>query len=122
MRKSLSRWLAATMVIASMAVGGSASAHTASGSAQGLNPRGIVIDNDAYYPNSLRVMPGQMIAVTNAEGEDHSLTAKDGAFDTGIFDSGTLYVTAPKTVGRYKYSCLVHGPTVMKGVLIVVSP
>jgi plastocyanin len=120
MHRSLSRWLPAILVMASLTVGGTAlGATTAGGSSTAAKARGIIIDNDAYYPPMLRVQPEQAIPVTNQEGEDHSLTARDGSFDTGVYDSGTRYIMAPSTPGRYPYSCLVHGPRVMKGVLIV---
>jgi plastocyanin len=119
MLRSLPRWLAVTLVVASMTAGSAAFGATAAGSSTAANPRGIIIDNDAYYPATLRVQPEQSIAVTNQEGEDHSLTARDGSFDTGVYESGTRYIMAPSSPGRYPYTCLVHGPRVMKGVLIV---
>ena len=120
MRRSLFATLAAAMVAATLAIGGTAFGQTASGTHQ---PRlwgiGIDIMNDAYHPPTMRVLPGQVIAVTNLENEQHSLTARDGSFNTGIYEAFTRWITAPTTPGRYKYSCLVHGPTVMKGILIV---
>jgi plastocyanin len=120
MYSSLSRWSAATLVVATITLGGTAlGASTAPASTTAPGARNIIIDNDAYYPAVMRVMPGQTVAVNNQEGEPHSLTAKDGSFDTGVFDSGTRYIEAPDAPGRYPYSCLVHGPRIMKGVLIV---
>jgi plastocyanin len=121
MDKSLSRWLATTVVVALLSLGSTAfGAPMAPGVSTESEARSrIIIDNDAYYPAMLRVLPGDTIAVTNREGEDHSLTAKDGAFDTGVYASGTRYIEAPGNPGRYPYSCLVHGPRVMKGILIV---
>jgi plastocyanin len=116
MYKSLSRWLATTVVVALLSIGSTAfGAPMAASEARSR----IVIDNDAYYPAALRVLPGETIAVTNREGEDHSLTSKDGIFDTGVYARGTRYIEAPGNPGRYPYSCVVHGPRVMKGVLIV---
>jgi plastocyanin len=122
MYSSLSRWLAAILVVATITLGSTAfGASTTPAASTASLPRGIIIDNDAYYPPVLRVMPGQSIAVTNREGEPHSLTARDGSFDTGVYESGTRYIEAPPAPGRYPYSCLVHGPRIMKGVLIVVG-
>jgi plastocyanin len=115
----MSRSVAVTLVVASLTAGSAAYGATAVGTSTAANARGIIIDNDAYYPAVLRVRPEQPIPVTNQEGEDHSLTAKDGSFDTGVYESGTRYIMAPSSPGRYPYSCLVHGPRVMKGVLIV---
>lgn len=120
MDRPLSRWLATTIVVAILSLGSTAFGAPMAPSASKSEARSrIIIDNDAYYPAMLRVLPGETIAVTNREGEDHSLTARDGAFDTGVYASGTRYIEAPGNPGRYPYSCRVHGPRVMKGVLIV---
>lgn len=120
MRGPLVRWFVVSLAVASLGFGGAAFGATAvAGTSMAGNTKGIIIDEDAYFPARLVVQPGQVIPVTNEEGEDHSLTAKDGAFDTGVFETGTRTIVAPTQRGRYYYSCIVHGPRVMKGVLIV---
>jgi plastocyanin len=81
----------------------------------------VLIFGSSYHPPTMTVAPGTTIAVINEDGlSRHSLTSKDGSFDTGILRSGDVsYIDAPEAVGRYRYSCRVHGPSVMKGVIVV---
>ena len=70
----------------------------------------------------LRVKAGTPITVAHEEaGVPHSVTARDGSFDTGVFFGGIRVFTAPDTPGRYPYSCRVHRPSVMRGVLVVMG-
>ena len=81
----------------------------------------VLIFGSSYHPSKLMVAPGTTIAVINEDGfREHSLTAKDGSFDTGKLRSGDVgYIDAPKAAGQYLFSCRVHGPRVMRGVIVV---
>ena len=48
----------------------------------------IVIKDFDFTPKTLEAKAGS-VTVENEDGTDHSVTADDGAFDTGRFDSGT---------------------------------
>lgn len=66
----------------------------------------------------LLVSPGQVVTVTNADDEPHTVTATDGGFDTGSFDkAGPAEFTAPLRIGTYDFLCRVH-PS-MQGTLTV---
>ncbi|GJM38693.1 MAG: hypothetical protein DHS20C19_20600 [Acidimicrobiales bacterium] len=61
---------------------------------------------------------GTTIDVTNSDGAAHTLTARDGSFDTGLLsggDRGTF--TTPLAPGTYEFFCELH-PS-MTGTLIV---
>ena len=61
---------------------------------------------------------GAAVEVSNADGTAHTLTARDGAFDTGAVDAGTTVAfTAPAAPGTYDYFCAIH-PS-MTGSLVV---
>ena len=77
----------------------------------------IVIKDFDFTPKTLEAKAGS-VTVENEDGTDHSVTADDGAFDTGKFDSGTkqLDVTKP---GTYSYHCAVH--SFMTGTLVVTA-
>jgi plastocyanin len=67
----------------------------------------------------LSVPAGATVTVANADGVQHTATATDGSFDTGILDGGgSITFVAPGAAGTYSYVCQVH-PT-MQGTLIVV--
>ena len=55
------------------------------------------------------VSAGQTITVANADGAPHTLTAVDGAFDTGVIQGGgTSTLTAPLAPGSYAFFCSLH--------------
>ena len=82
----------------------------------------IIIYESSYFPKRLTVAPGTLITVAHEEaGVPHSVTARDGSFDTGVFFGSIREFHAPQTPGRYPYSCKVHGPSVMRGVILVMG-
>ena len=83
---------------------------------------GIKIKLFTFHPNYMEVPPGAEVVVWNVDGDTHrvphSVTARDGSFDTGVFVRGTRKFRAPSTPGDYKYFCEVH--PFMRGLLRVV--
>jgi plastocyanin len=64
------------------------------------------------------VAAGAVVLVRNADAEAHTVTARNGAFDTGSVDGGTtVSFTAPTVPGTYEFSCDIH-PS-MTGQLVV---
>jgi plastocyanin len=106
-------------------------AFVALGSAASASPAGpgpgdkfsVRIKAFQYRPNRFEVTPGQRVVVRNMDGQKfgipHSLTAKDGSFDTEPFVGGDPGFDAPLEPGRYPFFCEVHH--FMRGVLIVTS-
>jgi plastocyanin len=83
----------------------SSSAAPRSGGATGT---AISIKNFQYSPDPITVQAGAEVTVTNDDGTVHTLTAKDGGFDTGDLDggaSGTITIAKP---GTYSYFCDIH--------------
>lgn len=73
---------------------------------------------DFSFPESTTVGAGRQIVVTNADGVFHTLTARDGSFDTSAIDaSGTFTIVAPGAPGEYAFYCTIH-PS-MTGTLVV---
>jgi plastocyanin len=99
--------LVASAILASLAIGGPASAvHGGPGGHQ------IKIRDFDYYPSILKVHGGDAIDVWNHDGEalgiPHSVTSIKGYFDTGVFTDGTVTIHAPANKGLYKYRCTEH--------------
>jgi plastocyanin len=68
----------------------------------------VVIRNFVFTPGRVVVTAGTPIAVSNADGTIHTLTADDGSFDTGDLaggERGSVTIAAP---GRYAYHCAIH--------------
>lgn len=66
----------------------------------------------------MTVAPGTKVTVVDGDDEPHTVTADDGAFDTGSLDKthpGSF--TAPSKPGAYAIHCKVH-PS-MHGTIIV---
>ena len=73
---------------------------------------------DFSFSGSRTATAGAVVQVSNADGTAHTLTARDGAFDTGAVDAGTTVAfTAPGAPGTYDYFCAIH-PS-MTGSLVV---
>jgi len=77
----------------------------------------ISIASFAFQPTTLTVHVGDTVAFVNNDGETHTATAMDGAFDSGRLDpKGTFSYTFTKP-GTYSYQCRIH--TSMKGTIVV---
>ncbi len=62
-----------------------------------------------YRFTPLIVSPGQKVEVVDEDDEPHTLTAIDGAFDTGSFDrTNPGSFTAPNEPGTYEFICEIH--------------
>ena len=85
--------------------------------APGAVPAAIEIQ-DFSFGESRTVAAGAVVQVSNADAAAHTLTAEDGAFDTGSVGTGTtVSFTAPATPGTYEFFCEIH-PS-MTGSLVV---
>ncbi len=93
---------------------GATTATTAATGAQSTNA--IKIQSFKFTPSPASAKVGDTITVTNADGTDHSLTADDGSFDSGVFSGGTKTFTVSKA-GSIKYHCRIHN--FMTGVIQV---
>jgi plastocyanin len=79
----------------------------------------ITIQDFAYSPASLTVKVGTTLTITNRDMTAHTLSANDGAFDSGTIQPGqTVRVTVHKA-GTFPYHCEFHA--FMTGTLKVVG-
>jgi plastocyanin len=78
----------------------------------------ITIQGFKFGPDPSSAKVGDTITVTNQDGTDHSLTATDGSFDTGVFSSGSKTFTVSKA-GTFAFHCKIHN--FMTGTLTVSS-
>jgi plastocyanin len=75
-----------------------------------------IVDFSFGQPRTVKA--GAVVQVSNADAEAHTLTAQNGAFDTGSVDGGsTVSFTAPNAPGTYEFYCDIH-PS-MTGQLVV---
>jgi plastocyanin len=85
----------------------------------------VTINDDSYDPKSLTIQPGETVRwVLNGGQTNHTVTAKDGSFDSGsIFTSkGAIYEHRFDSKGTFEYACKVHGNCCgMRGSVLVGS-
>ncbi len=77
----------------------------------------IQIQNFKFSPDTLTVKVGDGVTWTNNDSIDHSATADDNSFDTGLIATGKSGNITFNKAGTYTYHCSIH-PT-MKGTIIV---
>jgi plastocyanin len=108
------------MLAGSMTIGAATTAGAATPREKGARVR---IKLFTFRPNLVVVRPGEAVKVVNLDGRKygipHSLTSRDGLFDTEPFTNGTRKFLAPTTPGIYKWFCEIH--PFMKGTLKVES-
>ncbi len=93
---------------------GASPANPSSGTPAGSSSGPVLRVGEPYTVSDYRFTPlivssGQKVEVVDEDDEPHTLTAIDGAFDTGSFDGtkpGTL--TAPTEPGTYEFICEIH--------------
>lgn len=79
----------------------------ASTTAPASSPGAIAIQGFKFVPSPATAKVGDTITVTNKDGTDHSFTANDGSFDTGVFSSGSKTITLTKA-GTFSVHCKIH--------------
>lgn len=101
---------------------GQAAATTAAAATNtvGTNPASkneILIESNSYKPDSVTIKVGESIKWINKDSYNHTVTAKNGEFDSGNIASGAEFSFTFAKEGTYEYICGIH--TFMKGTIIV---
>jgi plastocyanin len=114
----------AAAVVAAVALilaGPSTTASAGHGSRTVLSGKNVVviIKDYAYSPDNFTVKAGTTITVTNRDMTQHTLTANNGAFDTGTIQPGQTKPILASKPGTYPYHCAFHA--FMTGTIKVVS-
>ena len=77
----------------------------------------------AFEPAEIRVPVGTTIVWPNNGQKQHSATAVDGSFDTGLYGPGVSRSITMNTPGTFRYYCVLHAPpdgsSGMSGTIIV---
>lgn len=77
----------------------------------------VEIVDFAFGPEEIVVEVGETVAWVNADEVAHTVTAEDGAFDSGEIQPGEGYSRRFDAPGRYPYHCDPH--PFMKGIVRV---
>jgi hypothetical protein len=73
-----------------------------------------------YEPETLTVEAGSSVRWINDGSLPHTVTARDGIFDSGIMATSDTYLQTFDQVGRFEYFCTLHPD--MVGVVNVRAP
>jgi plastocyanin len=90
-----------------LSVGAGACSSSKKASSSSTSSATIDIKTFKFQPSPDHVKVGQTITVTNLDNTDHSLTANNGSFDTGVFSTGSKTFTISKA-GTYTIRCRIH--------------
>lgn len=86
----------------------------------GQQPNATVkIHNFKFEPAILKIGSGETIKFVNVDEEPHTVTAKDGAFDSKALDSGETWTHTFAATGTFPYICAIH--PFMQGTVTVTS-
>ena len=71
--------------------------------------RTVVIQNFGFKPAKISVTPGTRVTWINKDSVQHTVTANNGAFDSGLLRKGQRYSHTFKRAGKkYAYHCVPH--------------
>jgi plastocyanin len=119
---SAAKLLAALLVLplALAACGDDGGGSTAQPSDKGAQEEEVTIVAKDFSLTSVTAKPGEEVYVDNQGDAAHTVTADEGAFDTGNVAGGdSAELTAPTDPGEYAYHCSIH-PS-MTGTLTVAA-
>lgn len=77
----------------------------------------VKIINFKYEPASLKLDIGETAQFINQDEEPHTVTAKDGSFNSKALDTDQTWTYTPTKPGTYPYFCSIH--PYMKGTITV---
>lgn len=77
----------------------------------------VTIEDFAFGPAELVIAPGTTVTWTNADITPHTVTANDGAFDSGRIDVDGTFSFTFEEPGAYAYFCTYHPG--MTGTIVV---
>lgn len=77
----------------------------------------VIMANMSYSPATLTVKVGDTVTWTNNDSLEHSATAGDNSFDTGLLSPGESGTVTFSKAGTFVYHCQIH-PS-MTGTIVV---
>ena len=69
----------------------------------------VSVGDNFYSPRNVTIDVGDTVTWRNNGAADHSATADNGSFDTGVFGPGASRSHTFNSAGSFDYFCTVHG-------------
>jgi plastocyanin len=79
----------------------------------------VTLYDNRFEPQTINVQPGTTVRWTNAGTHDHTVTARNGSWDSGDIAPGATYSATFQRPGTYSYYCRHHEG--MQGMIVVGS-
>jgi len=80
----------------------------------------VSIIDKSFRPGSFSIATGGSIEWSNDDGEAHTVTSTESAFDSGIMNGGATFAQTFTEPGSFPYFCLIHPE--MRGTITVSDP
>jgi plastocyanin len=77
----------------------------------------VAIQNFAFHPASLDIPAGTLVTWSNLDSVAHTVTASDGAFDSGNLDPHQQFSFRFEKAGTFDYACSYH-PSMLGKVIV----
>ena len=81
--------------------------------------RGVAIRDFAFSPRTVEIRAGDSVTWTNRDSVEHTATARNGSFDSGLLADGESASIRFRVPGTYRYICTPHPQ--MTGTVVVRS-
>lgn len=83
-----------------------------------ISANNIDISGFAFVPDTLAVSAGTTVTWTNADSVSHTISSRDGAFESGFLAKGDSFSYTFEQTGTFDYYCGIH-PFMTDGKVIV---
>jgi plastocyanin len=80
-------------------------------------PAAVAVVDFTFEPPTIEVDAGATVTWTNEDSVPHTVTAREGDFDSGVLQTGDPFSQTFETPGTYEYFCNIH-PS-MTGMVVV---
>lgn len=77
----------------------------------------VYMAKNQFYPKTITIKTGERVVWVNTDRFAHTITATNGAFDSGILEVDGRFSQMFSKPGTYHYYCKLHPE--MKGVVVV---
>ena len=109
--------LALLITFSGCASSGQTAVTAAAAATNSISKNEILIESNTFKPDSVTIKVGDSIKWINKDSYNHTVTAKNGEFDSGDIAGGAEFSFTFAKEGTYEYLCGIH--TFMKGTIIV---
>ena len=69
----------------------------------------VSVQDELFVPAQAELLAGDTLTWSHDGGEQHTITADDGSFDSGLINPGDTFAQTFDAPGTYLYYCQIHG-------------